>query len=798
MVGVRFRTGLAALVLLPPVLALLPVPAPARDDAREVEDRRALADGLYHRGMYALAVAEYAALLRDSPDIPGQDLILYRMGEGLRHEGRLDQAERAFRQVVRRFPDGRYAAPAAFKRACLFLDLEQYESAAELFEQLLRSDPPPGPELRESALYVLADSLHRIGRPAKALPWLDTLLEEFPRGEYADYANLLRARILSQGDDGEKRRSRQLFADLAEASENPRIVAEALFRRADLLARDGDAREKAATVYLRLLRDFPDDERSREARLPAARVFLQTGRFNDALNLATTMAGRDDLADQELAQWLYLRANSEVQLMRLAEALETYRRLLEMPLPPEMLETVLFEKSLALHRRGDAARVLEVAGRINSQDPRRDQELLWIQARAAEDLSESGAAIQFYRLLVTRHPEAPLSAEALYALGRYLWRQENWLEASLYFTRLADRFPDHSLVAPSLLASGMAQSRAGRSEDALRQWRRLLGDFPDHETVDEALYQKAVEEKNRNKPELAMKAVERLLEKTPRSERRPDALYLKAVMLYEERDLSSSAGQLRLALDAGPDPTLKNEILFLLGICLHGMEREAEAAEVLQPLLDKPVRENFAPDRLAWLAEFQYSRGNFVEAGKAARALSRQAPDAYWAEAGATLLGRALLKTGDTAAAAESLAAALDAGAGSRYLAEAALLLGRHKLESGEVEAAESFLRRAAAAARGDESIDLRAAAYASLASAAEKQGDLLEAVRYNLGIGLLFDDDKLSPEALAGAARHLLALGREDDARATARELIQRYPETEAAAYWAARLAEDEPTAGE
>jgi outer membrane protein assembly factor BamD len=57
-----------------------------------------------------------------------------------------------------------------------------YPGAIERLKTLLDKDPQFSH--RDAALYYLADSYDRVGRPAEALPWYDRLIKEFDRSEF--------------------------------------------------------------------------------------------------------------------------------------------------------------------------------------------------------------------------------------------------------------------------------------------------------------------------------------------------------------------------------------------------------------------------------------------------------------------------------------------------------------------------------------------------------------------------------------------------------------------------------------
>jgi outer membrane protein assembly factor BamD len=71
-----------------------------------------------------------------------------------------------------------------------------YPGAIERLKPLLEKDPEF--TRRDAALFYLASSFDRLGRPAEALPYFDRLLKEFERSEYLDRAKARADEIRSQ------------------------------------------------------------------------------------------------------------------------------------------------------------------------------------------------------------------------------------------------------------------------------------------------------------------------------------------------------------------------------------------------------------------------------------------------------------------------------------------------------------------------------------------------------------------------------------------------------------------------
>jgi outer membrane protein assembly factor BamD len=73
-----------------------------------------------------------------------------------------------------------------------------YPGAIERLKGLLDRDPEF--TRRDAALFYLADSFDKVGRPAEALPYFDRLIKEFERSEYLEKAQLRATAIRAQMD----------------------------------------------------------------------------------------------------------------------------------------------------------------------------------------------------------------------------------------------------------------------------------------------------------------------------------------------------------------------------------------------------------------------------------------------------------------------------------------------------------------------------------------------------------------------------------------------------------------------
>ncbi|MFY9512175.1 MAG: tetratricopeptide repeat protein, partial [Rubrivivax sp.] len=152
-------------------------------------DRR-LADGA--EPDYKAAIARYEDYLRNFPNSPGNDRVLYQLARAHEQGGALEVALKTLTQLVQQHPGTAYADEAQFRRGELLFATRQYAAAEAAYATVLNSAPRPAlpaaprgetgkvaePHLpisgqatpyQERALYMQGWSLFKLGRLDDAL-----------------------------------------------------------------------------------------------------------------------------------------------------------------------------------------------------------------------------------------------------------------------------------------------------------------------------------------------------------------------------------------------------------------------------------------------------------------------------------------------------------------------------------------------------------------------------------------------------------------------------------------------------
>lgn len=127
----------------------------------------------------------YEDLLREHPDAPGNDRVLYQLARAYQNAGNSEGAIQALERLQTDFPDSDYAADSHFRRGELLFGVSRFSEASEEYRQVLAlGDATP---FYDAAQYKLAWSQYKRTDYEGALEVCFTLLERsLPAGELSD------------------------------------------------------------------------------------------------------------------------------------------------------------------------------------------------------------------------------------------------------------------------------------------------------------------------------------------------------------------------------------------------------------------------------------------------------------------------------------------------------------------------------------------------------------------------------------------------------------------------------------
>ena len=226
-------------------IRLAPGNGAAADSGDPAKTQLGIADGLYLRKMYDLAIPEYEKYLGQFDGDADRASAMYRLAECYAKLGQEVPALNTYRLLIDEVGHGEFVGSAAFRLATRAFDRRDYQEAGPLFAKAY--DNAKSPEVKITARYYQAKCLELLGRKADAKGvYEDVVRSNNDKNPYRDAANLSLAYFALENN--EKTDALARFDRLGREAAKPVVRAEAL-TRAGILASDLKQRDKAEHYF---------------------------------------------------------------------------------------------------------------------------------------------------------------------------------------------------------------------------------------------------------------------------------------------------------------------------------------------------------------------------------------------------------------------------------------------------------------------------------------------------------------------------------------------------------------------
>ncbi len=411
---------------------------------------------------YLEAASAYARATRE-----GRDYGLFGTGLAYDAAGSADRAERAWRQLLRDFPQSDWREEARYSLGLSAFRADRYDAAIAEYETLVREAPTD--PLAAKALYGIGDAHVNAGRPRQAAEAYEGVLRRYPQSPFAaDAAASLESVYADLGDAA---RGRAIVAAFERGATGE--VADALrFRQAEAAYARGDA-DAARAGFTAVARGAADTALRTDAAFLLAELDASEGKTREAeAAFVRIMDGARHARQADAA-----RRAGDLRLTRGdgAAALAAYDRLADLAGDDTRGRTAATvgqgRALLVLGRAADAATRVADAARAG------DVDALVVQGRAAEALTRPDAAIEAYRRASA--DDGAAGAEATARLGALLLARGDAPAALAAVADAETRFDGFdTFVADALLVRARAHAAARDSAAARTAYEALEARFP--------------------------------------------------------------------------------------------------------------------------------------------------------------------------------------------------------------------------------------------------------------------------------------------------------------------------------
>jgi TolA-binding protein len=752
----------------------------------------------FNAGQYPDAVTALSDFVRDFPQDRRREEALYRLAESYRNLGRTDDALAAYTFQVQSYPDGPLRVNAELRRGAILFDAGKLADAITPLQFV--ADRGDG-ELQQAAKYFLGRAFLATQKEADGRALLQGLVDAQPPGKFAGDA----AQALAELDDSQSHypEALALWQKALALSADPVVQAtaaarggwsaletgqtgeaEKLFQTARQLDASGDARKVANTGLLRIL--FQQKRYSewvtiytaeKEKLLDSARseILYDLGHAQFSLKHWTAAVAGFDLYLQEFGAQetavtaAYERFLALVQIDRTKAVTEAEAYLKTWPHSPYRVQVQLLQaQELSREKKfADALPLWEILAGEPASASWPHQDILLELARSYDELDDfpkAATAYQAYLDDLAAHPpleghtgttaraEETLQVQARLAVC--LQKADQLLAATEAWKTVQSLAPDGSREQEAALESlGLIYARGGPAQEAamVEVFRKLLGLYPQSPlramaafSVGDSLF------KNRD-----YAGAEPLLLEARKEDAatwQQPAIQRLVLGAYGEKDYDKTVAYLKEydAISAPTDP-------------------QAQIAARIPAAL------------LYWLADTARQAGKWNEA-EAFYGRVTQHPDPGELLAGAWWqLGEVQSQRKEWPAAVASYEKYRQLKPDAKDATTVLLALGRAELGAQSFDAAKKL---------GDQALlqepegPQSAAARMLLGETAFASQNYPEAARMFATLAVLFDDPKITPQAMARAAD---AFDRAADATSAAQwrqKLQEKYPQYQPVSY--------------
>jgi TolA-binding protein len=752
-------------------IRLAPGNSAAADSGDPAKTQLGIADGLYLRKMYDLAIPEYEKYLGQFEGDADQASATYRLAECYAKLGQEVPALNTYRLLIDEVGQGEFVGSAAFRLATRAFDRRDYQEAAPLFAKAYDNAKPL--EVKITARYYQAKCLELMGRKADAQAvYEDVVRSNNDKNPYRDAANLSLAYLALENN--QKTDALAHFDQLGREGAKPVVRAEAL-TRAGILASDLKQRDKAEQYFKDAIALNTPGKWKQVAQLELMKLQYDGDRFSQVLDSFSRNAS--SLNDETRPTVLLLVANSYRQLGKYPKALEVYNQLVRRYPDAAEATDARFQRLITLDVIKDPNLVSEVDAFL-ATNPARDRadkaKLLKAQALVQQNKYQA-AAVLYLELGQSSLPDA-YRADCCYAAGYSLSQVNDVPGAIEAFSALINRYPHYKMITKALLKRALLYQSERNYAAAIADFDQVIsqgnpGAAPERET---ALLEKGLT-LGQQQDYLQMSATFRqLLQEYPHSSGAAQANYWIGWAAFEAKRYADAMGPLNEARKLNP-AEYGDKVALRLLFCSQILNRPEDAAREIDNFMQGDLkRVSIVADGCRWVGAQFYNARNFAGAAKYLGLLAKSDERSKLDSATWLMLGRADIEQKQFSDAIEAIDAYLSATTDPTDRAQGFLALGRAQLGAIQADAATKSAEQAMALQPEGR---LNADARMLIGDIDASKGDYENAARSYLSVAVLYEDPEVTPHALDAAYRAFQKAGNQDQASKTLSELKNRYP---------------------
>lgn len=748
-----------------------------------IDEQLRLADGLFKRGHYSLAIDEYRKILEQFPDDPLAADALSQMADAYSASGNLVKALETYKLFLLKFPRIKTTEAVKVNYALALLKTgrkeERTEALSILTEEKKTSDSPP--MVRDFAAYNLAKFYSDSGESIKAKAEFKELsTKKISSGDdiYAAFARIELASILDS--EGKSEEAVNLLKSLIDNKNTPsEILCPALNYLAAMYFREKEYL-RAAEAYEQLWLLFPESAAGKEAYYKKYEcLFFAKEYLSLVRGIDRALEKPDKTIDSTTEPLVYLKASAQMEQASYREAFQTFSDIINSPsASAEYVSKASLQAIKCLLLQNRIQEAVKEAGTLFKREKVLSQSKVAASEMICASLKKPYEKIAFMKETVDTArdvKERNILRLALADLYFNLSQPDNAL--SLYRDILKEC--EDELKPSCYFGTGKIFEAAGNEKEALDNYRKIPAEFPKS-----ALY-----------PEALLKCAVLMLYEKPGSEESKEILlklakdysgnkaicgnavfYLAYIDFSKGNFLDAFEVFKKISEDGKYDSGLRFLAKQYLLWSFVSANMMADADKLFLEISSSEYFPSVNPDLLLLLGKKYDGKGKPENSLKCYQALAKNNNPEYRLKA-LIGLGQLMEKKGDNDKALSLYKDGEKIKTENKELySELLSHLGTALMRKGNKNEAVLVFEKCIELSGDKSASDRSRLGLAKILS--ESEEDLSRANRYAMSVFILSKDPSLSEEAIILSIEISLKQNKRDEAKATFEELKKRFPQ--------------------
>lgn len=767
----------------------------------------ALGESYYQQGRYKEAIQALDAQMIFL-DNESKIKALFLMAEAHNFLDNFQEATKDYLQYIRLTKGTQREAPAHYGLGWLYHRQGIYHWAAQSFEKAIVDDT----ELSRKAMYYEAinhklggnykrsmNTFAEFGTRFKQGLWVEEAYYEwaissFEAGDY-DTAIEILLNIIRNGDElknpgkiytmlgesyfanGEYTRASQAFEEAEQITDiDPSLRRQARFQKAWILFRN-QAYEQAQPIFEAIYAEIPTSKLGPEALFWSADSYYKLNQYSYAAKRFKLFV--DNFPEHDMIGaaryslgWSYFKIGEyEKATGPLQDFIANYNPP-PMALYPYDVDTQL-RLGDAYYALSDYNNAITFYKKAIGAEPGGDYAIFQV-ANSHYRSNRMFKAVSNFQRMLRIYPFSRLREQAQYNVAYIYLNTSNYSQAIEEFQTVIQRYPQTDWAARAQYNIGDAFYNAGEYNRAVDAYKMVLENYPKSRYIIEAINGIQYAQLSAEGEDSSSLILEDFLSENPQSKTADRLRFRQAETVFQTGDYEGAIREFRQYLRVTNSDALAPEAYMNLGVAYRQVGLIDKAISSYQTVIDDYSNDNQVPGALTSLGLLYFDLGEFETSHIYFSQLLQKEP--RFAQEAYIGMGNASLSQNQYEKAREEYEAILQINKANEA---ASIGLGKVAVAERKFEEAQRILKPIA----DKNTTEIGAEAQFFLARAQQDQGNYQQAIIEYARLKILFEAfDTWVSMGMYLSAESNIQLGNRGDALAILNEVIEFYPDTEAA----------------